>query len=140
MFDEMSDGDGVTYSTLITGYMSYRLVASTIELFQKVDSSVLITWNAVIAGLAHNDNHGQVLVSVPVQSYHEQNIYVATTLIDTFAKADSLEAVRRLNQARRCDIHDDVTFTTVMSAYAHAGAVTEARSIFDAMTSSMAFR
>ncbi|KAG6494103.1 hypothetical protein ZIOFF_049122 [Zingiber officinale] len=121
----------VTYSTLITGYMSYRLVASTIELFQRVDSPVLSTWNAVIAGLAHNDNHGQVLVSVPVQSYHEQNIYVATTLIDTYAKADSLEAARRLFDATIS--RSLVIWPAILSASATHGDIEVALHLFNEM-------
>lgn len=168
VFDEMGDRDGVTYSTLITGYMSYGLIAPAIELFQKADSPVLSTWNAVIAGLAQNDSHGQVLdflrrmqasgfrpnavtlssvfltlafysnllgakqvQGFAIRSDYEQNIYVATALIDTYAKAGSLEAARRVFDATTS--RSLIIWTAIISAYAAHGDVEAALHLFDEM-------
>ncbi|WOL07190.1 hypothetical protein Cni_G15928 [Canna indica] len=205
LFDEMSDKDGVSYSAMITGYMSYGLVGPAIDLFRQALDPVLSTWNAVIAGLAQNNRHDQVLEFVrrmqasgfrpnavtlssllPTLSFYsnllggkqvhgyairndcDQSIYLATALVDTYAKAGFLQGARRVFQvttgrsvvvwtaiisayAAHGDAEttlnlfdrmlgagikpDDVTLTAVLSACAHAGAVEEARRIFDAMTS-----
>ncbi|KAG6492248.1 pentatricopeptide repeat-containing protein At2g37310-like [Zingiber officinale] len=168
VFDEMSDRDGVTYSTLITGYMSYGLVAPAIDLFQKADSPVLSTWNAMIAGLAQNDSHGQVLDFLrrmqasgfrpnavtlssvfltlafysnllgakqvhgfAIRSDYEQNIYITTALIDTYAKAGSLEAARRVFDATTS--RSLIIWTAIISSYAAHGDVEAALHLFNEM-------
>ncbi|OAY74324.1 Pentatricopeptide repeat-containing protein [Ananas comosus] len=61
LFDEMPMKDGVSYSAMISGYMNYGRVSQAMELFWQVESPVLSTWNAAIAGLFQNSCHSEVL-------------------------------------------------------------------------------
>ncbi|CAL9165728.1 unnamed protein product [Musa hybrid cultivar] len=168
LFEEMSDKDGVSYSAMITGYMSYGFVRPAMDVFRQAVAPVLSTWNAVIAGLAQNNYHDEVLDLVcemqasgfspnsvtlssllPTLSFNSsllggkqvhgyairndchQNIYVATALIDTYAKSGFLEGARRVFDVSVG--RSVVVWTAIISAYAAHGDADAALSLFDRM-------
>ncbi|KAK1582256.1 hypothetical protein Q3G72_013333 [Acer saccharum] len=61
LFEEMSEKDEVSYSSIISGYMVPGLVDRAMDLFQEMKQPALSTWNAVISGLVQNNRHEGIL-------------------------------------------------------------------------------
>ncbi|XP_072958959.1 pentatricopeptide repeat-containing protein At2g37310 [Typha angustifolia] len=171
MFDGMAEKDGVSYSAMITGYMSYGFVKRAMELFQEMPNTGLSTWNAVIAGLFQNNRHSDVIKLVremiasglrpnsvtlssilpslsffsnllggkqvhgyAIRNECDQNIYVATAIIDTYAKAGFLDGARKvfgLTKGRSV-----IVWTAIISAFAAHGDANAALSILSNMLDS----
>lgn len=168
LFDGMAEKDGVSYNTMISGYMAYGFVDRAMELFHLMPNPILSTWNAVIGGLVQNNRFSHVIdllramqiagfrpnsVTIssvlPAVSFYsnllrvkqihcyairnecDQNVYVATALIDTYGKAGFLEGAHWVFEGTKA--RSVIVWTAIISAYAIRGDADAALALFGRM-------
>lgn len=165
LFEEMPEKDGITYCSMISGYMVHGFVNQAMDLFREQERPRLPTWNAVISGLVQNNrqegavdiframqSHGcrpntVTLASIlPVFSHfstlkggkeihgyairntYDRNIYVATAIIDSYAKCGYLHGAQLVfDQIKGRSL---IAWTSIISAYAVHGDANVALSLF----------
>ncbi|WCJ34610.1 Pentatricopeptide repeat (PPR) superfamily protein [Euphorbia peplus] len=165
LFDEMSDKDEITYSSLISGLMNHGYVDQSLDLFRQMRTQQLSTWNAVISGLVQNNRHewifdlvremqalgfrpnavtlssifptfsnlkdGKEVHSYAVKNGYDQNIYVATAIIDMYGKLGYLHGSRKVfDQSKGRSL---VIWTAIISAYAVHGDTNSVLNLFHEM-------
>ncbi|KAL5807466.1 hypothetical protein ACOSQ4_030199 [Xanthoceras sorbifolium] len=172
LFDEMSEKDEVSYSTIISGYMVHGFVDRAMDLFRKMEQPALSTWNAVISGLVQNNQYegildlaremlasglrpnavtlstilsmfsyfsnlkgGKEIHGYAVKNGYDRSIYVATAIIDTYAKAGLLNGAQLVFD--RSKSRSLVIWTAIISAYAAHGDANMALYLFNKMLNNM---
>ncbi|TXG59094.1 hypothetical protein EZV62_016923 [Acer yangbiense] len=168
LFEEMSEKDEVSYSSIISSYMVHGLVDRAMDLFREMKQPALSIWNAVISGLVQNNRHegildlvrelvtsglrpnavtlstilsmfsyfsnlkgGKEMHGYAVKNGYDRNIYVATAIIDNYAKAGFLTGAQQVfDQSKSRSL---VIWTAIISAYAAHGDADMAFFLFNEM-------
>ncbi|KAL7604108.1 hypothetical protein Lser_V15G20694 [Lactuca serriola] len=172
VFDKMTKKDLVTWNSMITGYAQSGLSHEAISIFNIMKEEGVKANNITLSGvLSACASLGALDIGKSIDEYAsknglQQDIYVATALIDMYAKCGSVDHAfqvfenmpfknivtwnamisafafnGRAKEAillfnRMLVFPDDVTFVGVLSACVHGGMVKEGRKFFDLMTSS----
>jgi pentatricopeptide repeat protein len=171
LFEEMPNKDAVSYSAMITGYMSHGHVEKGMGVFRQANVQGISIWNAAIAGLVQNDRLSNVIrllhemigysilpnsatLSIIIPSVHlfstltgvkqahgyairnnyDQIISVVAALIDAYSKAGYLDGARMVFGL--AGDRNKVVWTSIISAVAAHGEVTDALCLFNEMISS----
>nr|KYP33559.1 Pentatricopeptide repeat-containing protein At2g37310 family [Cajanus cajan] len=169
LFEGMREKDEVTYGSIISGYMGHGFVDEAVGIFRGVENPGLNIPNAVtLAGVLPSFSYfsnlrgGKEVHGYAIRRGYEQNVYVATSVIDVYAKLGRVFDLSRgrslitwtaiisayaargdaslalglyaqmLDKGIRPDL---VTLTSVLTACAHSGLVDEAWNIFNSMLS-----
>ncbi|KAL2323313.1 hypothetical protein Fmac_027692 [Flemingia macrophylla] len=156
LFEGMREKDGVTYGSIISGYMGHGFVDEAMHIFRLVENPGLNMWNAVISGMVQNKKFEGVLDLVremqgsglspnavtlasvlpsfsfllnlrggkevhgyAIRTGYEQNVYMATTVIDVYGKLGYICGARRVFDLSRS--RGLIIWTAIISAYAAHG-------------------
>ncbi|XP_016899723.2 pentatricopeptide repeat-containing protein At2g37310 [Cucumis melo] len=165
LFEEMPEKDGITYCSMISGYMVHGFVNQAMDLFRELERPRLPTWNAVISGLVQNNRQdgaldiframqshgcrpntvtlasilpifshfstlkgGKEIHGYAIRNTYDGNIFVATAIIDSYAKCGYLQGARQVfDQLKGRSL---IAWTSIISAYAVHGDANVALSLF----------
>ncbi|XP_071731115.1 pentatricopeptide repeat-containing protein At2g34400-like [Rutidosis leptorrhynchoides] len=138
IFDKMINKDLVTWNAMITGYAQSGLSDEAISLFNIMkDEGVKadrITLSGVLSACA---SVGALDVGRSIDEYAserglQQDIYVATALIDMYAKCATVDLAYKVFKNMPCK--NTVTWNAMISALAFNGRAHEAISLFEEMS------
>uniref|UniRef100_A0A453IC27 Pentacotripeptide-repeat region of PRORP domain-containing protein n=1 Tax=Aegilops tauschii subsp. strangulata TaxID=200361 RepID=A0A453IC27_AEGTS len=140
LLERMPKKDAVSYSAMITGYMNNGHVDEAMDLFRQADAKGINTWNALISGLIQNGRQSDVLGLL-----HEMmgagilpntatlSIIMPSAPLFSTSKAGFLDMARKV-----FELHENrstIAWTSIISAVAAHGDVTEALDLFNQMVS-----
>ncbi|PWA94534.1 pentatricopeptide repeat (PPR-like) superfamily protein [Artemisia annua] len=138
VFDKMGRKDLVTWNAMITGYAQSGSSDEAISLFNIMKAEGVkadkITLSGVLSACA---SIGALDVGKSVESYAserglQKDIYVATALIDMYAKCGTVD--HALQVFENMPFKNVVTWNTMISAFAFNGRAREAISLFNRMS------
>ncbi|CAK7333047.1 unnamed protein product [Dovyalis caffra] len=136
--DEISEKDEVSYDMIISSYMAHGVVDKGMELFREMKSQGLSTWNAMISSLRTSYfivffkcERGKEIHGYVVKNGYDRNIYVATIIIDTYAKLGFCFLAQYVfDQSKERSL---VIWTIIISTYAAYGDANSILIVFDEM-------
>uniref|UniRef100_A0A7N0UGY5 Chlororespiratory reduction 21 n=1 Tax=Kalanchoe fedtschenkoi TaxID=63787 RepID=A0A7N0UGY5_KALFE len=136
-FDEMEKKDVVLWNAMITGYAQNGASDEAISLFCEMRrTSVEPSGITLIGALSSCASIGALELGQWIETYASRkgllrDVYVATALIDMYAKCGSLsEALRIFEQMSQ---KSEASWNAMISAFAFHGKVMEALSLFERM-------
>ncbi|XP_024521966.1 pentatricopeptide repeat-containing protein At2g27610-like isoform X1 [Selaginella moellendorffii] len=141
VFDKMAERDAVSWNALMFGYVDAGQSEQALELFRRIHKELLqgkpnaLTYVAALKACAtcaeeiQDEESGRVeraqwlekgraLHSRAVESGHETDLKVASTLVDMYAKCGSLEDACRVFQQMKS--HDVVSWNAIIMSYAQS--------------------
>uniref|UniRef100_A0A453IC34 Pentacotripeptide-repeat region of PRORP domain-containing protein n=1 Tax=Aegilops tauschii subsp. strangulata TaxID=200361 RepID=A0A453IC34_AEGTS len=141
LLERMPKKDAVSYSAMITGYMNNGHVDEAMDLFRQADAKGINTWNALISGLIQNGRQSDVLgllhemmgAGILPNTATLSIIMPSAPLFSTLSKAGFLDMARKV-----FELHENrstIAWTSIISAVAAHGDVTEALDLFNQMVS-----
>ncbi|XP_059634626.1 pentatricopeptide repeat-containing protein At2g34400 [Cornus florida] len=138
VFDRMETKDVVTWNAMITGYAQNGLSNEVIFLFNVMkEAGIIPNKITLIAMLSACASIGALDLGKWVDAYASQrglhhDIYVATALIDMYAKCGSVDHAYRVFE--NMPHKNEVTWNAMISAHAFHGRALEALSLFKRMS------
>ncbi|KAL8249241.1 hypothetical protein R6Q59_006109 [Mikania micrantha] len=138
-FNEMNTKDDITWNTLIAGYMKPDPLKS-LHLFLQMElqgcTPNCFTFSSVIAACTNLSalTCGQQIHCRIFKKGHEQNLPLANSLIDMYAKSGSIQDSRRIFSEMFC--RDRVSWTSMMIAFGNHGYGPEAVELLNQMINS----
>ncbi|XP_014503845.1 pentatricopeptide repeat-containing protein At2g34400 isoform X1 [Vigna radiata var. radiata] len=138
IFDSMATRDVITWNAVISGYAQNGMADEAISLFHAMkDDSVKankITLTAVLSACATIGalDLGKQIDEYASQRGFQHDIFVATALIDMYAKCGSLESAQRV--FKEMPQKNEVSWNAMISALASHGKAKEALSLFQRMS------
>ncbi|CAL5382612.1 unnamed protein product [Camellia sinensis] len=138
VFDRMVKKDVVTWNAMITGYAQNGLSDEAISLFNSMrvkgvnpDKITLIGVLSACASIGALD-FGKSVDAYALERGLQHDIYVATALIDMYAKCGSMENALRVFE--RMPMKNEVSWNATISALAFNGRAQEALLLFKSMS------
>ncbi|KAM1050888.1 hypothetical protein ACFX2A_033286 [Malus domestica] len=130
LFDEMSEKDEVTYGSLASGYMFHSLVQNNrhedaLDLTREMQSCGCkpntVTLSSIFPTILcfSNLKVGKEVHAYAVKNNFDGNIYVATAIIDTYAKSGFLNGAQRAFDQAKC--MSLIIWKSIISAYTSHG-------------------
>ncbi|XP_061355843.1 pentatricopeptide repeat-containing protein At2g34400 [Gastrolobium bilobum] len=138
VFDSMAKKDVITWNAVISGYAQNGMADEAISLFHGMKEEYInpnkITLTAVLsacAGIGALDL-GKQIDEYASQRGFQHDIFVATALIDMYAKCGSLDSAQRVfkDMPRK----NEASWNAMISALASHGKAKEALSLFQRMS------
>jgi pentatricopeptide repeat protein len=137
VFDKMSEPDVFSWTTMIAGYVQNESAEDALELFKqmqltgvKPDEKSFASILPACANLGALEQGMEIHEEIIKRGY-ESDVFVASALIDMYAKCGSLEKARELFNKRRQQ--DVVSWTAMIAGYAMHGFGKEALELFKEM-------
>ncbi|XP_042478169.1 pentatricopeptide repeat-containing protein At4g13650-like isoform X2 [Macadamia integrifolia] len=138
VFSYMPEQDLVSWSTIITAWAQHGYGEEALRLFLEfphgtipVDESILSSCLSACASLAALKS-GKWLHSHIIKSGFESHMHVGSSVIDMYCKCGSIEDAHQFFDGM--EIHNVVSWTAMISGYAHHGLGEEALVLFHRMT------
>ncbi|TVU47474.1 hypothetical protein EJB05_07077, partial [Eragrostis curvula] len=135
LFERMPEKDAVSYSAMITGYMSHGYIDKGMELFRNANVQGISIWNTAIAGLIQNGRQSDVLglLHEMVGSSILPNSATLSIIIPSVPLFSTLLGVKQAHGYAIRNNHDQsVSVVSVLiDAYSKAGFLDEARIVFE---------
>ncbi|XP_041019151.1 pentatricopeptide repeat-containing protein At2g34400 isoform X2 [Juglans microcarpa x Juglans regia] len=138
VFDGMVKKDVIAWNAMITGYSQNGMSDEAIRLFNRMrDAGVNPDKITLVGVLSSCASIGALDVGKWVNTYASErglqhDIYVATALVDMYAKCGSLDNARRVFEG--IPLKNDVSWNVMISALAFHGQAQEALSLFERMS------
>ncbi|XP_062163296.1 pentatricopeptide repeat-containing protein At2g34400 isoform X2 [Alnus glutinosa] len=138
IFDTMGKKDVVTWNAMITGYAQNGMSDEAIMLFNHMrEVGVNPDKITLIGVLSSCASIGALDIGKWVDTYASErglqhDIYVATALVDMYAKCGSLDSAQRVFEGM--PQKNDVSWNAMISALAFHGQAQEALSLFERMS------
>ncbi|XP_057754257.1 pentatricopeptide repeat-containing protein At2g34400 [Arachis stenosperma] len=137
IFDGMVRRDAITWNALISGYAQNGMADKAVSLFHcmkeegivpnKITLTTVLSACATIGAL----DLGRQIEEYASQRGFQHDIFVATALVDMYAKSGSLDSAQRVfNDMPR---KNEVSWNTMIAAFASHGKAKEALSLFQCM-------
>ncbi|KAF7138499.1 hypothetical protein RHSIM_Rhsim07G0224200 [Rhododendron simsii] len=124
LLENMSEKNEVTYRAIISSYMLHGFVDQALDIFQEMESPPLSAWNAVISG-------GKEIHAYAIRNIFYRNIYVTTTITNTYAKLGFLHGAQRVfDQSQDRSV---IVWTAIISAHAAHGDANAALDLLEKM-------
>ncbi|XAR66312.1 hypothetical protein NMG60_11012499 [Bertholletia excelsa] len=137
LFDQMNDGDAVTWGTLMAGCAHNGNFPEVLELFNcmKGDNMKISKVSVISALLAATEmrdlEKGKEIHNFAIHEKIDSDVLVATPLMTMYAKCGDLEKAKYLfTELKERDV---VAWSAVIAAFAQAGYPEEALSLFREM-------
>ncbi|GAB4826390.1 hypothetical protein Ancab_009255 [Ancistrocladus abbreviatus] len=137
LFREMNCPRLSTWNVLISGLVQNSRHEVALELVREMQSFGFrpnsVTLSSILPAFSHFSNlkGGKEVHAYAIRNSLDQNIYVATSVMDIYAKAGFLNGARQIfDQSREKSV---VVWTAIIAAYAAHGDVKEAVILFEAM-------
>ncbi|XP_043702559.1 pentatricopeptide repeat-containing protein At3g09040, mitochondrial-like isoform X3 [Telopea speciosissima] len=138
VFSYMPEQDLVSWSTIITAWAQHGHGEEALRLFLEfphgtipVDESILSSCLSACASLAALKS-GKWVHSHIIKSGFESHIHVGSSVIDMYCKCGSIEDAQKFFDGM--EKHNVVSWTAMISGYAHHGLSEEALVLFHRMT------
>ncbi|GLT28612.1 hypothetical protein SLA2020_035320 [Shorea laevis] len=138
VFDRMQKRDVVTWNAMITGYAQNGMSDEAIKLFQSMKEAVVKPDMTTLASvLPACGSIGALDIGKWIETYASErslhhNIFVATALLDMYAKCGSLDNALRVFE--EMPVKNEVSWNAMISALAFHGQAHEALSLFQRMS------
>ncbi|KAL2554479.1 Pentatricopeptide repeat-containing protein [Forsythia ovata] len=140
LFTEMRNPGLSTWNAVISGHFQNNRYEDIIDLARqmqdfgfKPNSVTLSTILPTFSHLSHLKG-GKEIHAFAIKNAHDGNIYVATALIDTYAKLGFVHGAQRVFD--RANHRSLIVWTAIISAYATHGDANLALTLFDEMLNS----
>ncbi|GFZ02323.1 pentatricopeptide repeat (PPR) superfamily protein [Actinidia rufa] len=140
LFQEMKSPGLSTWNAVISGLIQNNRHEGVLELFRELQSVNLmpnsVTLSSILPSLSHFSNlkGGKEIHAYAIRNSFDSNIYVATAIIDTYAKLGFLQGAQRVfDQSKYSSV---IVWTAIISAYAAHGDANTALDLFDKMVNS----
>ncbi|KAI3822621.1 hypothetical protein L1987_10216 [Smallanthus sonchifolius] len=137
LFRKMDKPGLSTWNAVISGQFQNRHYEAVVDLFLEMQlyrfKPDTVTLSNIFPTLSHLSNlkGGKEMHAYAVRNYYDKNIYVATAIIDTYAKLGFLKGAQIVfNQSKKKSV---VIFTSLISAYSAHGEVKSALDLFNSM-------
>eukprot|EP01018_Ginkgo_biloba_P006326 Gb_17177 [translate_table: standard] len=137
VFDEMSQRDVISWTSMIGGYVQSGQSAEAIKLFQqmqlagmKPDSKTFVSVLPAYANLAALEQGIEIHKEI-IRSGCQSDVFVGNTLVDMYAKCGSIENAR--NVFDKMPRRDVVSWNAMIAAYTRHGMFGEALTLFHKM-------
>eukprot|EP01018_Ginkgo_biloba_P038932 Gb_27926 [translate_table: standard] len=137
VFDEMSDRDVVSWSTMIAGYTQNSFFGEALQFFGEIQRAGIkpnqFTFGSIFkacASLSALEQGKQVHTQI-IKTGFQSNVFVDCALCDMYAKCGSLESARKMFD--QMPGRDVVSWNAMIAGYAQNGDVKEALKIFSKM-------
>nr|KYP72634.1 Pentatricopeptide repeat-containing protein At2g34400 family [Cajanus cajan] len=138
IFDSMGTRDVITWNAVISGYAQNGMADEAIALFHAMREDCVtankVTLTAVLSACATIGalDLGKQIDEYATQKGFQHDIFVATALIDMYAKCGSLDSARRV--FKEMPQKNEATWNAMISALASHGKAQEALSLFQCMS------
>ncbi|KAE9598734.1 putative tetratricopeptide-like helical domain-containing protein [Lupinus albus] len=138
IFDGMAERDVITWNAVISGYAQNGKADEAISFFHSMKDDCVnpnkITFTAVLSACASIGalDLGRQIDEYASQRGFQHDIFVATALVDMYAKCGSLDSAQRVfqNMPRK----NEASWNAMISALASHGKAKEALSLFQLMS------
>lgn len=138
VFSFMKERDLVSWCTMITAYVQNGYYEEALKLFYEfritlnfsVDESILSSCLSACAGLAAIEI-GKCFHACVIKTGFESHLHVASSIIDMYSKCGSIKEARQ--SFNKMEDHNLVTWTAMLSGYAHNGLGRESVELFSKM-------
>lgn len=137
IFREMKSPGLSTWNAVISGQIQNNQYDGVVDLLHKMQAFGFrpntITLSSILPTLSYFSNlkGGKETHAYAIRNSHDRNIYVATGIIDTYAKLGFLQGAQRVfSQTKDRSV---IVWTAIISAYAAHGDVKAALDLFDEM-------
>ncbi|PPS16709.1 hypothetical protein GOBAR_AA03863 [Gossypium barbadense] len=134
VFDDIPDKNVISWTAMISGYIDVERYREAVDLFRKLidmglrpDSFSVVR---VLSACAHlgDLNSGEWIDRCITQFGLSRNVFVATALVDMYAKCGNMEKARYAFDG--VPVKDIVTWSTMIQGYASNGLPKEALDLF----------
>lgn len=141
LFDEMSDRDLVSWTSMISGYVSEGNVASGISMFNKMRMELepnSVTMLVMLQGCCGFESsiYGMQLHGYVIKNGSLSNGAVQNSILRMYAKLGTIEQVEDF--FRELDRRDVVSWNICISSYTSGGDVVKVRDLFSEMQGEVA--
>ncbi|KAI3687952.1 hypothetical protein L1987_81657 [Smallanthus sonchifolius] len=137
LFRKMDKPGLSTWNAVISGQFQNRHYEAVVDLFIEMQIDGFkpdtVTLSNIFPTLSHLSKlkGGKEMHAYAIRNYYDKNIYVATAIIDTYAKLGFLKGAQIVfNQSKKKSV---VIFTSLISAYSAHGEVKSALDLFNNM-------
>ncbi|KAL6998266.1 hypothetical protein U1Q18_008392 [Sarracenia purpurea var. burkii] len=137
LFREMKSVGLSTWNAVIAGMVQNNRHNGVLELFREMQLFNLkpnsVTLSSILPSLSHFSNlqGGKEIHAYAIRNSFDKNIYVATAIIDTYAKSGFLHWAQRVfDQSKDRSV---IVWTAIISAHAVHGDANAALDLFDEM-------
>ncbi|XP_009599644.1 pentatricopeptide repeat-containing protein At3g26782, mitochondrial [Nicotiana tabacum] len=135
MFDVMPDKDIISWNSMIAVYAQHGLSSQALEIFRSLawDREVdynAVTLSAVLLACAHSGalQAGKCIHDQVIKMNLEDNVYVATSMIDMYCKCGRLRTAR--NAFNRMKEKNVKSWSALIAGYGMHGRAMEALQVF----------
>lgn len=134
VFDDIPDKNVISWTAMISGYIDVERYREAVDLFRKLidmglrpDSFSVVR---VLSACAHlgDLNSGEWIDRCITQFGLSRNVFVATALVDMYAKCGNMEKARYAFDG--VPVKDIITWSTMIQGYASNGLPKEALDLF----------
>uniref|UniRef100_A0A3Q7J352 DYW domain-containing protein n=1 Tax=Solanum lycopersicum TaxID=4081 RepID=A0A3Q7J352_SOLLC len=137
VFNLLSEKDDVSWNSVIAGCVQNGTFVEGLGLFRQMLAAnvkpVEVSFSAILPACAHLTtlHLGKQLHAYIIRVGFNQNMYIASSLVDMYAKSGKIMTARLIFD--RMEIHDSVSWTTIIMGYALNGHAREATILFENM-------
>ncbi|KAJ0259651.1 Pentatricopeptide repeat-containing protein [Hirschfeldia incana] len=137
LFSEMESVGLSTWNAVISGLMQNNHHEEVIDSFREMircgNRPNSVTLSSLLPSLTYSSNlkGGKEIHAFAIRNGSENNIYVATSIIDNYAKLGFLQGAQRVFD--KCNERSLIVWTAIISAYAVHGDSESACSLFNQM-------
>ncbi|XP_004296377.1 PREDICTED: putative pentatricopeptide repeat-containing protein At3g23330 [Fragaria vesca subsp. vesca] len=137
VFDLLRQGDSISWNSIIGGCVQNGMFDQGLVLFRRMlrakTKPTDVSFSSIIPACAHLTtlHLGQQLHGYIIRGGFEDNIYVASSLVDMYAKCGNIKMARWIFD--KMEHHDMVSWTAMTMGYALHGHAHDAISLFEQM-------
>ncbi|WMV48012.1 hypothetical protein MTR67_041397 [Solanum verrucosum] len=137
VFNLLSEKDDVSWNSIIAGCVQNGTFDEGLGLFRQMLAAnvkpVEVSFSAILPACAHLTtlHLGKQLHAYIIRVGFAQNMYIASSLVDMYAKCGKIMTARCIFD--RMEIHDSVSWTAIIMGYALNGHAREATILFENM-------
>ncbi|XAR50975.1 hypothetical protein NMG60_11005454 [Bertholletia excelsa] len=137
LFQELKTPGLSTWNAVISGLIQNNRHEGVLDMFRAMQLHSFrpnsVTLSSILSSLSYFSNlkGGKEIHAYAIRNYLNENIYVSTAIIDTYAKLGFLHGARKVfDWSRERSV---VVWTTIITAYAAHGNANAALDLFDKM-------
>ncbi|KAK4341680.1 hypothetical protein RND71_040181 [Anisodus tanguticus] len=137
VFDLLPEKDDVSWNSIISGCVQNGTFDEGLRLFRKMLAAnvkpVEVSFSAILPACAHLTtlHLGKQLHAYIIRMGFDQNMYIASSLVDMYAKCGKIMTARWIFD--RMEVHDSVSWTAIIMGHALNGHASEATILFENM-------
>ncbi|XP_060181297.1 putative pentatricopeptide repeat-containing protein At3g23330 [Lycium barbarum] len=137
VFDLLPEKDDISWNSIIAGCVQNGTFDEGLRLFRQMLAAnvkpVEVSFSAILPACAHLTtlHLGKQLHAYIIRMGFDQNMYIASSLVDMYAKCGKIMTARWIFD--RMEVHDSVSWTAIIMGYALHGHASEAIILYENM-------